>query len=131
KTATADVQQVNDAIISQSINSGTGFIGCFGHASGTTLAYNLGSPQSYQNQGKYYFFNVSGCVAGDNFEIDDNRLSGYITLSEEYALAKERGAIAFLGGTYLGVSNFLDNYNTIFYNEMCKDLYGSSVGNQL
>jgi len=130
KTSPAAVQQASGSI-TQLINNGLGFIGYFGHASGTTLGYNLAPPQSYSNAGKYYFFNVSGCIAGDNYELDPNRLLGTTTLSEEYALANSRGAIGFLGGSFLGVSNFLDNYNTIFYTEFCKSMYGNTVGNQL
>ncbi|HTB51716.1 MAG TPA: C25 family cysteine peptidase [Ferruginibacter sp.] len=131
KATTNAVDQINGTAVEQLINNGTGFIGYFGHASGTTLAFNLSAPQYYQNQGKYYFFNVSGCIAGDNYELDYARPSGYTTISEQYALAKECGAIGLLGSTYLGVSNFLDNYNTYFYKEFSYDMYGNTVGNQL
>ena len=130
KNTTNAIQPVDPAV-GQLITNGVGFIGYFGHASGTQLAYNLGTPQSYQNQGKYYFFNVSGCVAGDNYEYDMYRLSGPTTLSEQFALANQSGAIGFLGSTYLGVSNYLDNYNTNFYTEFSRSMYGNTVGNQL
>jgi hypothetical protein len=131
KSSTAAIQQINGGVIAQAINTGTGFIGYFGHASGTQLAYDLGDPMTYQNQGKYYFFNVSGCIAGDNYELDVNRLTSYSTLSEQYVLANERGAIAVLGGSYLGISSYLDTYNRLFYNEFSNHMYGSTVGKQL
>jgi len=130
KSSTAAIQPV-PSVVTQLINNGIGFMGYFGHASGTTLAFDPGSPLLYQNQGKYYFFNVSGCIAGDNYELDNNRLSGPISLSEQYVLANERGSIGLLGSTYLGISNYLDNYNTLFYQEFSNSMYGKAVGDQL
>jgi hypothetical protein len=56
KSSTGPVQEASSARIEQLLKEGTSFITYFGHSSANTLAFNLTSPESYQNQGKYPFF---------------------------------------------------------------------------
>ncbi|MBI3884026.1 MAG: hypothetical protein HY305_07435, partial [Sphingobacteriales bacterium] len=131
KSSSDAVTIANGTQIQERINNGTAFIDYYGHASSSTLAYNLNTPESYQNQGKYYFFNVSGCVAGNNYTFDPARLNASYSISENFVLAKQRGSIAFLASTHLGLTNILDAYNKNFYKQFCREMYGSSVGKQL
>jgi hypothetical protein len=131
KESTAAVEQANGERIEQLFKEGLGFISYFGHSSANTLAFNLSNPTEYDNAGKYPFFNVSGCSAGNFFTFDATRLDGKKTLSEEYVLAPHRGSIAFLASTHLGIPPYLDAYNRQLYNSICRNLYGDNIGNQI
>lgn len=128
KVSTAAVQLIANKRIEEFMNEGISMITYFGHSSANTLEFNLNSPESYTNVGKYPFFNVNGCTAGNNFTADTMRLYGNKTLSEKYVLANQRGSIAFLASTHLGVPPFLNNYQTQFYRETGINSYGSSAG---
>ncbi len=131
KTSTGAIQQANSQRIEQLFNEGLGFIGYFGHSSANTFEFNLSNPEIYHNQGKYPFFNVSGCSAGNFFIFDPLRLSGNLSLSEKYVLASQRGSIGFLADTHFGIPPFLNFYNTTFYKAFCRNMYGNTVGNQV
>ncbi len=131
KESSSAVVQANGERIEQLINEGTSFIQYFGHSSANTLAFNLNSPENYTNAGKYPFFNVSGCSAGNNFTFDPTRLNGNTSLSEKWVLANQRGSIGFLASTHLGIPPFLNYYNTKLYEAFCRTLYGNTIGNQM
>ncbi len=131
KTSNATVQQLGGTRVEQLIDSGVSFIGYFGHSSNSTLEFNLNDPNAYHNVGKYPFFQVSGCSAGNFFIFDPIRLNGPTTISEKYVLSDNRGSIGFLADTHFGIGNYLDDYNTPFYNAFCKNLYGDTLGKQL
>ena len=131
KASAATVEQANSERITQLLQGGLGFINYFGHSSASTFEFNLSSPSEYNNEGKYPFFNVNGCNAGDYFVYNPARLTGELTLSEKYILTPKRGSIGFLASTHFGIPNFLDNYNRRFYTAFSKDLYGKSVGEQM
>ena len=131
KTSTGAVQQASSIRIEQLFNEGLGFIGYFGHSSANTFEFNLSNPETYNNPGKYPFFNVSGCSAGNYYIFDPLRLNGNLTLSEKYVLANQRGSIGFLADTHFGIPPFLNFYNTALYDLFCKTMYGNTIGNQV
>jgi hypothetical protein len=131
KESSAAVVQVDGDRIEQLINEGTSFIQYFGHSSANTFAFNLNNPENYTNVGKYYFFNVSGCSAGNNYTYDPTRLTGNPSLSEKFVLADQRGSIGFLASTHFGIPPFLNFYNTKLYEAFSKSVYGNSIGNQM
>ena len=131
KASSSAVEQVNGERIEQLINGGVSMIQYFGHSSANTLAFNLSSPEVYTNQGRYPFFNVSGCSAGNFYIFDPSRLQGSMTLSEKYVLADQRGSIGFIASTHLGIPPFLNFFNTKLYDAFSRDLYGNTIGNQL
>ncbi|MEJ7626107.1 MAG: C25 family cysteine peptidase [Ferruginibacter sp.] len=131
KTATGAVQQANSQRIQDLFQEGLGFIGYFGHSSANTFEFNLSNPELYNNAGKYPFFNVSGCSAGNFFIFDPLRLNGNLTLSEKYVLAPQRGSIGFLADTHFGIPPFLNFYNDSLYTKFAKTMYGDRVGNQI
>lgn len=131
KTSSAAVEQASGERLQQLIQEGVGFIGYFGHSSANTLAFNLNSPDVFNNQGKYPFFNISGCSAGNFFTFDPLRATGGLSVSEKYVLADRSGSIGFLGSTHLGIPPFLNFYNVQLYQAIAKDMYGSSIGKQI
>ncbi len=131
KNSTAAIQQANGNRITQLFNNGLAFVDYFGHSSANTLEFNLSNPEVYDNQGKYPFFNVSGCSAGNFFVFDQLRLNGNLTLSEKYVLANNKGSIGFLADTHFGIPPFLNIFNTELYKAISKKMYGYSIGNQI
>jgi hypothetical protein len=130
KTGTGVIQQANSQRIEQLFDNGLGFIGYFGHSSANTFEFNLSNPEVYTNTGKYPFFNVSGCNAGNFYIFDPLRFSGNLSLSEKYVLANQKGSIGFMADTHFGIPPFLNFYNNSFYSMFSRVMYGNSVGNQ-
>lgn len=131
KTSVATIQQASSERITQLFDEGIGFLGYFGHSSATTFEFNISNPENYNNTGKYPFFNVSGCIAGDFYSYDPSRLSTLATLSEKYTFANQKGSIGFLADTHFGIPFALNNFNNRFYKNFSSLMYGSSVGQQL
>ena len=131
KTSTGAIQQASSQRIEELFNEGLGFVGYFGHSSANTFEFNLSNPEIYQNAGKYPFFNVSGCSAGNYYIFDPLRLTGSLTVSEKYVLAPQRGSIGFLADTHFGIPPFLNFYNTALYTRFSKTMYGNTIGNQI
>lgn len=131
KTSTGAVQQASSQRIEELFDEGLGFVGYFGHSSANTFEFNLSNPELYNNPGKYPFFNVSGCSAGNFYIFDPLRLTGNMTLSEKYVLANQRGSIGFLASSHFGIPPFLNTYNTSLYNSFTKTMYGKTIGQQM
>lgn len=131
KSSSGAIQDASSARIEQLFKEGLGYITYFGHSSANTLAFNFNNPELYQNQGKYPFFNVSGCSAGNYYNYDASRLAGNMSLSEKYIFANSRGSIGFFADTHFGIEPFLDYYNLGTYNEFSLLNYGGAIGDQL
>jgi hypothetical protein len=128
KSSTLPVQLISGERIKQLFHEGISILSYFGHSSANVLEFNLNTPQGYDNQGKYPFFNVSGCTAGNNYTFDFNRFNGNQTISEQFVLADQLGAIGFLASTHLGLPTNLDNYNVELYKQIASLNYGRPIG---
>lgn len=128
KTSADAVQQVSSIRMENLFREGIGVLTYFGHSSASTLEFNLDNPQNYDNDGKYPVFIVMGCNAGSFFNYNEARLFTKETISEKFVLAPDRGAIAFLASTHLGIVHYLDIYNTRFYRAMSTTHYGATIG---
>lgn len=127
--STADaVQQLSSSELARLLSAGIGVLTYFGHSSASTLEFNLENPENYNNQGKYPIMIVMGCNAGNFFGFNTGRLTFKETISEKYLLAKERGAVAFLASTHLGIVHYLDIYNKRHYETISSTHYGATVG---
>ena len=131
KSSATDIQMAASERIEDLFQEGLSLVGYFGHSSANTLEFNLSSPENYNNYGKYPFFNVSGCTAGNLFIYDSLRLTGTMSLSEKYVMAAQRGSIGFLASTHLGIPPFLNNYNNRLYKAISLTKYGYSIGEQI
>lgn len=131
KTSSGTVQPANNVTIDSLINTGIGILGFFGHSSQGVFDFSLNDPNANTNASKYYLFNASGCSAGNFFDFYGPRLSTLQTLSEQFVLANQRGSIGFMANTHYGFPQFLDEFNTNFYRQVTKDMYGNTIGNQL
>src|SRR6185437_5740510 len=83
----------------------------------------------YNNAGRYPFFLVSGCTAGNNYIYDSLRiLDNELSISENFILSKERGSVGFLADSHLGIPPYLNNYNQQMFNQISNINYGNSIG---
>jgi hypothetical protein len=109
KTTTEPVESLN---ISGLINQGVGLVTFFGHSSLTTTDIEIGfasdNSQGYKNKGKYPFMLANGCQLAGIFY-------GDYTLSQDWVLTPNRGAVAFISHCYFGFSNLLNDYSRAFY----------------
>ncbi len=131
KTTTGSATPITDALMASLFEDGISLLNYFGHSSATVLDYNLNSPYDYNNPGKYPVFIINGCDAGNIYSYDTSRFSVISSLSENFVLAKERGAIAFIASTHFGVENYLDVYNRGFYNSLAGKGYNTPVSNNM
>ncbi|WP_177199791.1 putative type IX secretion system sortase PorU2 [Flexibacter flexilis] len=124
KSTSAIVQTIN---IAEEANKGLSMINVFGHASVDGPDMDMGrvsnAQEGYNNKDKYPFVLINGCFAGNIFT---ERMS----LNEDWVLAKEKGAVAFMANTDEGIISVLDKFAKGLYTNMFADntLFGSSLG---
>ena len=109
-------------------SQGSALVEYLGHSSSSSIDYSLDNPANYNNGGKYPLFIVNGCLAGNLFDYDVNRLNHRETLSEKFILEPERGAIGFLSSSSYGVLNYLDIFTEQYYKSMSYRSYGKGFG---
>lgn len=132
KSTNTAVELISGQRIEDLFNSGINMLSYFGHSSANTLEFNLSDPTVYQNQGKYPFFNVSGCIAGNNYIFDPSRIiSNNLSVSEKFVLADERGSIGFFASSHLGVPPYLYAYDVELYNQIGVTNYGKPIGDDI
>ena len=106
---TLNVERIN---VKDQVNKGLDLITFFGHSGPGTIDIDIGYVSDptlgYNNAGKYPGFLINGCNAGRFF---DNR----VTFGEDWILAPNKGAKAFIAHSYFGFSNTLKQYSDIFY----------------
>ena len=127
KTSTGPITPIVSSLMTSLFENGLSLLTYFGHSSASSLDYNLDDPSAYNNTGKYPFFCVSGCNAGNLYSFDTTRFSTLGTLSEKYVLAKNKGAIGFIASTHFGIDTYLDYYNRNLYKSMTGSGYGKSI----
>ena len=128
KTSADAVEQVASLRLGKLFEEGISILTYFGHSSSNALEFNLDNPQAYNNAGKYPVMIVMGCNAGSFYNFNVARLSTTETISEKFVLAENRGAIAFLASTHLGIIHYLDIYNTRTYRAISRSHYGATIG---
>ncbi|MEP6844505.1 MAG: C25 family cysteine peptidase, partial [Panacibacter sp.] len=110
-------------------NQGSALVEYLGHSSSTSIDFSLDNPANYNNTGKYPLFIVNGCLAGNIFDYDINRLNSRSTISEKFVLEPQKGAIGYLSSTSFGVLNYLDVFTEKFYDAITGTQYGKGFGN--
>lgn len=107
-----DPKPVEFINISRQINEGMNLVTFFGHSSSNATDIDIGFAtdplQGYNNPGRYPVFLVNGCNAGSFF-------FGFKNFGEDWMLAANRGARAFIAHSSFGFSGPLRNYTTLFY----------------
>ncbi|MFM8711112.1 MAG: C25 family cysteine peptidase, partial [Sphingomonadales bacterium] len=128
KLSPAPVAQLSATRMYDLFQEGIGMMTYFGHSTANTLEYNLDEPQGYNNQGKYPFYIMLGCRAGNLFNFNTTRLVEKETISEKFVLAEQRGGIATIASTNLGLVSYLDMQNNEMLKAASSSRYGATVG---
>lgn len=105
--------------------NGVRLISYYGHGASTTLGFQeLSTPLPYTFNGKYPIFITSGCDVGDYFSYISGRRTNLNNIPESYIFTKDKGSVAFVAQSYLGVTSYLHRYNQTFYDKLGVELYG-------
>jgi hypothetical protein len=128
KTSAEAVEVANSVRIQNLFNEGMGLLTYFGHSSAATLEFNLDNPQNYDNVGKYPLFILLGCNAGNYYNYTVPRLITKETISEKFVLAPNRGCIATIASSSLGIVYYLNIYNSRNYSSIASWKYGATMG---
>jgi len=124
KLSTDPIYYSESEYIDSIIHSGVSLITFFGHSSSGSFDYNIGEPEEFDNEGKYFLVFGNGC--------NTSAIHGYsVTLSERYVFAEDRAAIAFLAASNFSIASSLNNYALRFYKELGINNYHNSIGNIL
>ena len=115
--------------IAEQVNSGLNLITFFGHSATTILDFDIGfvtdASLGYSNKGKYPAFIINGCNVGRIF---DNRTGTARSFGEDWILAKDLGARAFIANSTFGESAMLRFYTDEFYRKGMADSVGLTLG---
>lgn len=99
--------------VSKLVNEGVGLMTFFGHSSLDVTDVDIGFCSNdvlgYQNKGKYPLLLINGCAIGNFF-------FGRPTLTTDWVLTPDRGAIAAIAQSHLGYPDVMHFYTTTFYN---------------
>ena len=121
KLSTDPIFYSESEYIDSLINNGVSLITFFGHSSTGSFDYNIGSPEDFNNEGKYFTLFGNGCntaaIHGES-----------LTLGEQYIFAENRGAIAFVAASNFSLASSLHTYATWFYKELSSISYNSGIG---
>lgn len=126
KSTTSTVEIANSAVVDQLFKGGLNLVQFFGHASASTLDYNLDNPELMTNEGRYPVFIANGCGVGNVFILVSQR-----TLGEKFVLSPKGGSIAFIASINTGLLDKLAYYTDTLYRQMSINLYGKTIGEQL
>lgn len=98
--------------VARPVNGGVGLMTFFGHSGLDVTDLDIGfcsnDALGYRNQGKYPFLLINGCAIG-------NFYFGRPTLTVDWVLTPNRGAIAALAHSHLGYADYLNDYSSTFY----------------
>ena len=117
------VEQVN---VAKPINEGVGLMTFFGHSGLDVTDLDIGfcsnDALGYRNKGKYPLLLINGCAIGNFFY-------GRPTLTTDWVLTPDRGAIAAIAQSHLGYTDVLDQYSNTFYTLLTDSTqFNKSVG---
>ena len=124
KTSADPLQQSLGDSVFNLISNGVTLMTFFGHAYGQNFDQSIEDPSYYDNQGRYNMILANSCLIGN---IHGTSYSG----SENFVLYPNRGSIAFLGSSTLGVPYYLYEYSKSYYENLSRDHYGESIGKHI
>lgn len=122
KNTTAPIQITISDSVTQLINYGASMITFFGHGSVTGFDQAIDDPNAYNNKGKYPLFVANSCYSGDIHLPESN------SASENFTLINEKGSIAFIASSSLGLVNTLYNFTNNLYKALGIETYYKGIG---
>lgn len=121
KTSTDPIQIAESKILDSLITSGISLMTFFGHGTSNSFDYSVDDPKSFNNYGKYPLIISNACYTGTLHQPS-------ISISEEFVLIEDKGAIGFLSTSSLGTTLALNNYTSNFYKSLGQTKYNQSLG---
>jgi hypothetical protein len=112
-TLTKQTDNLVEALtVAQPVNEGVGLMTFFGHSGLDVTDLDIGFCSSdvlgYRNKGRYPLLLINGCAIGNFF-------FGRPTLTTDWVLTPDRGAIAAIAHSHLGYVDYLHQYSRTFY----------------
>jgi hypothetical protein len=120
KRSTTGTQNEATPEVTQAINDGNVAISFFGHSNAQRWDLEILPPQVYTNYNKYPFVYAAGCYTG-------NYTAGN-WLGQQWVLEPNRGAIAWLSNTDLGLLSQLRNYMRVLYTNAFETRLNQPIG---
>ncbi len=103
------------------LNSGISLMTFFGHGSANGFDKNIDRPVKYNNRGKYPLIMANSCLSGNIYSSNNS-------ISEEWVLIENKGAIAFLAASDLGYTSELHKLSKELYQNIAYKKYGACLG---
>ncbi|MBS1615691.1 MAG: hypothetical protein JST06_06185 [Bacteroidetes bacterium] len=123
KGSSAQIEQVNALLVDSLLRGGLSQISFYGHGSPVLLDYELPPLNSYNNSGRVINFLALGCDVSQMFDITINR-----TITENYILSPNSGALTMLASCNLSFVGFDDYYLYAYYRSVASKNYGGTMG---
>ena len=121
KTSNDPIQLSSYEQMLELINKGVSIWTIYGHSSAFAVDFDIGTPSVYDNKGRYPLMLIMGCFSG----ICSSPQQG---IGEQFVLAPDRGAIAYIASVNYSYITALHTYGKEFYDLLGGADYGKSVG---
>ncbi|MBL6448006.1 transporter [Fulvivirga sp. 29W222] len=109
KESNSTVELIN---VDEEVNNGLNLVTFYGHSAPSVTDIDIGYVSDpllgYNNSGKYPFFLVNGCNAGQFFNAN-------VLFGEDWVLAEDKGALGFIAHSSFGFASNLKKYTDTFY----------------
>lgn len=120
KTTSDDLQTSVSQSILNTIDGGLRLLTFFGHSSQGSFDFSIEDPSKYKNNGRCPLLISLGCYSGDI-----HTRTG--SLSEDFVLEPDKGAIAFLAASGTAYLNQQGTFGNRFYDLLGGQMYGSTI----
>ncbi|MBS1634772.1 MAG: hypothetical protein JST26_02540 [Bacteroidetes bacterium] len=122
KTTTAPIQITVSDSVKHLINEGASLITFFGHGSISGFDQAIDDPSIYSNTGKYPLLIANSCYSGDIHTLGAN------STSENFTLIDQKGTIAFIASSSIGLTYPLDIFSSELYKNISYKNYYRGIG---
>jgi len=127
KTTGNVIEELNADSVRQLIKEGSALMTFFGHASGNSFDLSVDDASQWNNEGRYPLVVANSCFSG-NIHLPVEAIG---SVSEDYVLTPNEGAIGFLATPDLSFQSQLNTYTRAFYRQVSELSYGKSLGEQM
>lgn len=119
------IEQAAADSVADMIGKGVTLMTFFAHAYGGGFDITIDVPTNYNWNGKFPTILGNSCFTGDI------HLYNTYSSSEQFVLADNAGAVAFLSSASVGLSNYLQQYSYDFYRSFSRVNYGKTIGDHM
>lgn len=121
KTSNDPIQLSSYEQMLELLNGGVSIWMIYGHSSPNAVDFDIGAPSVYNNKGRYPLMMIMGCFSG----LCSTTQKG---IGEQFVLAPERGAIAYLASVNYSFIDALKTFGQRYYERLGGEDYGRSIG---